>query len=178
MAWQVRSNGLIVTEAGDDLIVYDEEGSQIHTLNSLATSIWRQIDKADSIDDLAEKLGLSPDTVSTAIASLQNANLLTGRSGNHLPSPGMTRRRLMRGIGASGAVTLPIIVSVSAPRASMANSLCSGAVQLGGCETNGQECLIDDTECGGACIWTTIEHCPDGEFPLCTYLPGWMCVQG
>ena len=52
-----RQRGLIVDEVGDETIVFDEERREAHSLNRLASVVWRHCDGATSVPRLAELVG-------------------------------------------------------------------------------------------------------------------------
>lgn len=177
MSWQARVDGLIVTDVGEDLVVYDDDRQAIHTLNPLAATIWRRCDGTTSEEQMAAALGVSADTIAAAITLLHNALLITGTAGDRTPSPrphAVSRRRVMRQAGVAG-IALPAIVSITAPRAHAALSDCpDDAIPASECEDNeGVTCLVGSSgacgtctksvtlpeECGFFCVETTTWSC-------------------
>ena len=66
-----RYQDLVITETGDELLVYDETSHQIHHLNAEAASVWRLCDGVRSIDAIARDSGMSGRT-GAFLASVQS----------------------------------------------------------------------------------------------------------
>src|SRR5437764_271711 len=84
-----RSEDLVVEELGDELLVYDLTHDRAHSLSATAALVWRSCDGESTVDALSEDLRLDADTVTRALAQLDECKLLvTGPvTGN-----GFTRR--------------------------------------------------------------------------------------
>jgi hypothetical protein len=52
-----RRGGILVKQAGDELLVYDLEGHRPHSLNRAAAAAWRQLDGRTPVPELARRLG-------------------------------------------------------------------------------------------------------------------------
>jgi Coenzyme PQQ synthesis protein D (PqqD) len=110
-----RSAGLIVDGIGDELLVYDTSSHRAHSLNTVATAVWRACDGTRSPEQITAHTALDPATVELAL-----------NSGHE--STGISRRTALRRItvGAAGlAVALPVIRSITAPTAAMAAYNCT-----------------------------------------------------
>lgn len=177
MSWQARVDGLIVTDVGEDLVVYDDDRQAIHTLNPLAATIWRRCDGTTSEEQMAAALGVSADTIAAAITLLHNALLITGTAGDRTPSPrphAVSRRRVMRQAGVAG-IALPAIVSITAPRAHAALSDCpDDAIPASECTDNDGVACWKDSETCGRCTKTVIPP-PQGCGFLCVEGEAWSC---
>lgn len=149
---RARQDDLVITESGDELLIYDSRSHHIHHLNPLASAVWRACNEQHAVHDLVIETGATADAVMSALGLLGDADLLAG-SVNIEPSPrSVSRRRLVRKAALSGAM-VPVIISVSAPQASAANSLCPGALLTAAlCTAVGTPCLLPDGECG-ACYY-------------------------
>jgi hypothetical protein len=134
--------GLVTTEVGDDVLVYDQDSHQIHQLNASSAAVWRLCDGRRSVNDIALASKLTQDTVRIALARLADSNLLNGPLPVELRLTGQTRRKLMKRAALAGAGAT--IVSITAPLAAHAQSplrcargSCSGDV-AGECCPPGQ----------------------------------------
>jgi hypothetical protein len=111
-----RSQGLVVEELGDELLVYDLETDHAHSLGPEAAKVWRCCDGRTPVNVLRRQVELEAETVDRALEELAACDLLT--TATH-PAMGSTRRELtvkMAKLGAAVAAA-PLIVSVTAPPA-------------------------------------------------------------
>lgn len=165
-----RSEGLIVEEVGDELLIYDTETKYGHCLSPAAASIWHRCDGVTTIDRLcAGESSLDRETVDRALAELALCELLEVAK----PERGTTRRQLSSRamkIGAA-AVAAPLVLSVAAPTAMAAVTLnfclqfssinCGSGDSSEGCKTNGCCCCTPPVGPNGFknCV-DTFANCP------------------
>jgi hypothetical protein len=117
-----RRSDLLIDQVGDETIVYDQLRQEAHSLNRLASIVWRQNDGTRSVEELAElagaELGAPADQsiIEYALDKLATAHLLEGGA--------ITRRDVVRRMTFAGAaaVALPVVLSIAAPTAAMAAS--------------------------------------------------------
>ncbi len=138
---KARKNGLVIQEAGDEVLVYDLERNQAHCLNRTAAFVWRACDGTKSVPAIAEMLGkefsgkADEDLVWLAIDQLSNERLLEAEI--KLESNGLSRRAVIRRIGLAAAVALPVVAMLSFPSTSLAvtcsASFCGSDSPLNGC---------------------------------------------
>ncbi|HMG32372.1 MAG TPA: PqqD family peptide modification chaperone [Blastocatellia bacterium] len=145
---KARGEGLIVQPLMDELLVYDQQRHQAHCLNSTAAAVWRLCDGRSSIDEIAERASSNLDApvdrtiVLAALEQLGKRRLLEHRI--TLDQKGASRREVMRRIGLTAAVALPLVTSIVAPTAAQAATcLPSGSA----CSTSAQCC---SNICNGA----------------------------
>ena len=144
---QARTDGLIVEEMGEELLVYDTEDNSGHSLSSEAARVWRCCDGTTTVDELAGQLDLDTATVGRALEELNVAGLLSMPSLSP-KSNGHTRREVTFRFARTGAAaaSVPLVFSVLAPTAQAAVTLafCRSACGGGptGCTTDG---------CGDCC---------------------------
>jgi hypothetical protein len=135
---RARQQGLIVSELGAELLVYDLERHRAHRLNATAAAVWRacrntQTDEA-AASHVSSGLPLRArcDVVWLAVGRLSRAGLLAEPA---VRAPRLSRRRLLRLLGQ--AALLPVVVSIVAPTpAAAATCLPSGSA----CTSNSQCC--------------------------------------
>jgi hypothetical protein len=118
-----RSEGLIVEELGDEVLVYDSKVDVAHCLSPDAARVWRQCDGEASVETLTAHAGLSAERAEDALDELQRCNLL--EQPPTLAGDGHTRRELSLKVAKVGAAAaaVPLIVSVSAPTPAQAGTL-------------------------------------------------------
>ena len=120
-----RSEGLLIEQLPDEVLVYDLDRKKAHCLNSTAALIWNNCDGKTSVKDMVSILEkqskgkIQEDVVWFGLNQLRTARLIEGP-----PAPAnkerLSRRELVKRIGL--AVAVPTIVSVLAPQASAALS--------------------------------------------------------
>ncbi len=133
-----RVEGLITTETDSDVLIYDAEANELHTLNAAAAAVWRAADGSKSVAEIAVETALNAIAVEQALQQLTISNLLVnGVEG--LQSAG--RRRFLK---KAAIVSIPAIVSVSVPLAQAAASYC-GKPCLG--QNDSQTCKSPCNNC-------------------------------
>ncbi|MCE7874986.1 PqqD family protein [bacterium CPR1] len=126
-----RKRDLVVQELPGELLVYDLKTHTAHCLNETAYRVWTLCDGRASIAEITANLSrhfgkeLEPDVVWLALKELERVGLLEeyGRKPDFSPD----RREVLRKL-AQAAVVLPVVSSILAPRASIAQSVCSSAL--------------------------------------------------
>lgn len=132
---RARKEGLVVQDLPDETLVYDLERDRAHCLNQTAVFVWRQCDGKMSPREIALALTQKTETrvdeklVWLALDQLGRSHLLID-----LPVPppkiaSMNRRELVRVLGISAAVALPVVASIVAPVPAQA---ATGCVSSGG----------------------------------------------
>lgn len=141
-----RQDGLVVTDLPDETLVYDLQRHKAHCLNRTAALVWRACDGQTSIANLAARIQLelgepvTEDVVWLALDRLGQAHLLQERVSPPALLMGMSRREFLRKAAVASAVALPVVASLTAPRAAQAAS-CNASTgrNLGcQCDTNAQ----------------------------------------
>jgi hypothetical protein len=112
-----RSEGLIVEEIGDEVLVYDSNVDTAHCLSPDAARVWQRCDGRTPSDGLAAQVGLSAERVESALSELERCELLEEPGGH-------TRRQMgLKVVKAGAAVAAtPLIISVMAPTPAMATT--------------------------------------------------------
>jgi hypothetical protein len=112
VVYQQRTRGLIVTEAGAETIVYDEETKQVHSLNSAFGTVWSLCDGTRTESDIIVATGMTTADVRDALGQLSSVRLLQG--------PTADRRAFLKKAGASAGIGIGAIITVAAPAAAAA----------------------------------------------------------
>ena len=117
-----RSEGLVIEELGDELLVYDQASNHAHCLGAKAATVWRACNGDTKADALAPGLGLDEDDVRRALQELAECELLENGPPVLARNGGMTRRDLgfrVAKVGAAAAAA-PMIWSITAPTSAAA----------------------------------------------------------
>jgi hypothetical protein len=127
-----RSEGLLIKELPDEVLVYDLESHKAHCLNEAAALIWKQCDGHTTVKQLAGILqtryetSVDEDVVRFGLDQLGKAKLLEERSNvARQGAPGMSRRQLISRVGLAAVLAVPLITSIVAPTA-LAGTSCVG----------------------------------------------------
>jgi len=126
-----RTDELVVQKSGNEHLIYDLRTNKAICLNQTSALVWEHCDGKHSVSDISKelekKLGseVSEDLVLIAINQLEDEGLLLG--GNELAERfrGPTRREVIRKVGLTSMVALPVISAIVAPNAAHAQS-CVG----------------------------------------------------
>jgi Coenzyme PQQ synthesis protein D (PqqD) len=136
-----RTEGLVVEEIGDELLVYDLDTDEAHSLDPVAAAIWRACDGTTTTADIAARLNLDEGAVQATLKHLGELNLLTGEA--RVVAVTHSRRAVLRrGLvaGAAGAVAIPVIRSIVAPATADAISVCQATIPFGSPCAHNCEC--------------------------------------
>src|SRR5713101_2119140 len=147
---KARAAKLIVREFGDELLVYDKERHEAHCLNRTAALVWKKCDGRTSVKEISRRLAkemsdgegsFDERVVWHALEQFQRDHLLEERF--KVPAgllttinDGLNRRQMMRALGVTAVVALPLVTSIVAPTAAQA-ATCTGS---GGVCTSGAQC--------------------------------------
>jgi hypothetical protein len=124
---RARTDGLIVHELADEVLIYDLDRNETHCLNGAAAHVWQHCDGETTVATIASSLPhlgdsvVAEDAVRHALDQLSEARLLDEGSLAFLPS-GITRRDLIKRAGVTAAIALPLVSSMVAPTAAEAAS--------------------------------------------------------
>ena len=148
IAPRARTEGLIVHELSDEVLVYDEERDKAHCLNQTAALVWKYCDGKTSISGIAQQLGSDLKTehvdeklVWYALDQLGKDHLLQETIVPPAVLAGMGRRQVMRALGLAAVVAVPVVTSILAPTVKAASS----------CRAPGVACATSTQCCSGLC---------------------------
>ncbi len=158
-----RTEGLVVTELKDEVLVYDLQIHRAHCLNQAAAIVFKHCDGTKSVEELAglleREMGApaDPDHVWLALDRLGKAQLLRQRVKRPPGRGRLSRRELVRRVGI--AALLPVITSVVAPTpaeaAATCVSDCTGKPDFTACSStapaNCSTCVCMGGICLGGC---------------------------
>lgn len=134
-----RKENIVVQELKGEILIYDLKINKAFCLNETSALIWQMCDGNNSIGDISRKLSkklkapVTEDFVWLAIDQFQKDNLLDESQEIETRFNGLSRREAIRKVGFASMIALPVISSLIAPTAAMAQS-------AGSCPTFGQSC--------------------------------------
>lgn len=169
---KVRVADIVVQEFADEILIYDLKTNQAFCLNETSAMIWQLSDGKRSVSEITEIISqklnssVNEDVIWLAIDQLKKEKLL--ENGDDLPNhfAGVSRREVVKKIGISSLVILPIIATVTSPTAAQSNSTC---IPFGACTCNmlgflnGETCPSNDcmTNMTG-CVCGNLMNCMGG----------------
>lgn len=167
-----RSEGLVVTDLDDEILVYDKERDKAHCLNQTAALVWKYSDGKHTAAEIAarmqSKLRTSVDeqVVWFALRQLEQDHLLRDDLALPRSLAGITRREFVKKMGAVAVLAaLPSIHSITAPNA-------PGALS---CLPNGQQCTSSTQCCSQCCATSQVNPRGAGPAAIFTCQPSQNC---
>lgn len=128
-SYPVAAGGeLVVQELKDETLIYNLTNHKAYCLNATASFVWKRCDGETSVAEIARKLAkvenqpVSEEIVWLALEQLKEQNLLAASEKVSSPFGGMSRREVIRKVGLTTMMALPVISFLSAPPATAAAS--------------------------------------------------------
>ncbi len=155
-----RKDGLVIQELPDEVLVYDRERDRAHCLNETAAYVWQHCNGRNSTAQIARALGRKLDCsvdekiVWLALDQLDRNHLLERRPVAPPALLGINRRAMVRALGLTAAIAIPVVTSIVAPTPSQAATCTPSG---GACSTDAQCCSgclctgNGNTTCAGTC---------------------------
>jgi hypothetical protein len=184
---KARETELVVQELKDEVLIYDLTTNKAFCLNETSAAIWNLCDGKSSVSDITKQLSkqlkqpVTDDLVYLALDQFKQDDLLSGNNEIEIKFDRLSRREAIRKVGFASMVALPLISSLVAPTAAMAQSgsTCRQTEQtcgsgIGECCT-GNNC--EDTNDDGitTCCRQSGQPCADAPNSCCLDL---VCING
>jgi hypothetical protein len=172
---EARRHRLLIQDAGEELVLYDQDRHRAHRLNRAAALVWQNCDGVNTVADLTTRLRaeLSPVAnekwVWQALGRLGKAHLLKETVAPPAGAASLTRRQLLGSLPRTAALLalLPVVATMLTP-----SPLGAGPPPF--------DC--DENPCVNACkdMCKSNADCPPGN-PVCRVLdcqnPNCPCPQ-
>ncbi len=126
-----RAKDLVVQKSDNELLIYDLRRNKAIHLNETSAVVWELCDGKRSVSQISDEMSkrlrtlVSEELVWLAVLQfekdrlLENAEIIDGNTDR------LSRRELIRKVGFSSVIALPLISSIVAPSAAMAQSACT-----------------------------------------------------
>src|SRR4051812_20364 len=104
-----RTEGLVVQEMPDEVLVYDMKSNEAHCLNTTAAFIWQSCSGSNSVADIERMLAdknntaIDVDLVRLGVDELSTRGLIA----NPAPTSGLNRREVLKRIGLASVIAVP-----------------------------------------------------------------------
>jgi hypothetical protein len=149
---KARKENVITRELGDELLVYDEDRHEAYCFNRTAALVWKHCDGRTSIEQITAHLGkeikadfqtpIDERLVWLAISQFKRDHLLEDKV--EIPKAvlasvngQLNRRQVIRALGITAVVAVPLVSSIVAPTAAQAATCIP---QNGACVSTAQCC--------------------------------------
>jgi Coenzyme PQQ synthesis protein D (PqqD) len=145
------SQDILVQELPDELLIYKLKTHKAMSLNKTVAAVWQNCNGQNTIPQITEsvsrkfKTTVTEEIVLLALETLSQSDLLIsqGEAQETTFIPNVSRREVIRRAALSTAVALPVIASLSAPKAARAASNPNLLA-------DGTPCTLD-TQCQSGC---------------------------
>jgi len=163
-----RRDDLVVQETDDEVLVYDLKTNKASCLNSTASLVWKQCDGTKNVEEITEAVSaaveatVSEDLVKLALSELSTNRLLVRPHSEDSFPDRLSRRQLVKKIGLSSAIAVPVVISLLAPPAYAQASACNIGVTC--------TCTISGMDAGGfgmACAPPNTGGCSTATMCVC-----------
>lgn len=147
-----RANDVVIQELGKEILIYNLKTNKAYSLNETCSIVYNSCDGKTAFDDLKIKHKFTDDIIYLALDELKKDNLIETDNSIISPFAGMNRREVIRKVGLTSMIALPVILSLVAPTAAMAQS--GKKANCASCTTN--------AECASGNCATTSAICKAG----------------
>lgn len=123
-----RQKNLVVQDFENEVLIYDLGSNKAFCLNQTSALVWQFSNGRNSVADIADlmskkmKILVSEEVVWLALDQLKKDNLLENYEEFDINFNGLTRRQVIKKVGLASMIALPLVSSVVAPSAAMAQS--------------------------------------------------------
>ncbi|HYP26527.1 MAG TPA: PqqD family peptide modification chaperone [Blastocatellia bacterium] len=145
---RARKDAVVEYRLDDELLVYDLKRHKAFCLNETAALIWKHCDGRTDLARLAEILGeehgapVDESVLWLGLRELSRSKLLEQPLVPPVENGKFSRREAIKRLGISAAMTLPLVLSITAPV----------AAQTGTCLPPGAMCATDSQCCSNMCM--------------------------
>lgn len=132
---KTRTENIVVQEIENEILIYDLETNKAFCLNETSALIYQLCDGKKSVEEISQHIKqklnqpISEDLIWLALDNFKKDNLFEEGEQIEIDFGGLTRRQIIKKVGLASMIALPVVASVIAPSAAMAQS---GGVLLGG----------------------------------------------
>jgi hypothetical protein len=116
-----------VQRVGEEVLLYDEQRHEAFCLNPTSAAVWDLATGRNTVADISRAASLALGTpvpepvVEFALAGLREQRLLQDPP---ILQPAVSRRAMMRSLGATSLLLVPVVAAIVAPKAAQAYTGC------------------------------------------------------
>ena len=167
---KARVDNLVVQEFSNEILVYDLTNNKALCLNETSALVFQLCNGIRTIAEISDSMSkklrvkVSEDFVRLAIEELKKENLLENADQLNNHFAGLSRREIVKKVGLTTIIALPVISSVVAPSAAMAQScalLAPGAIIQNFCDSTTSGCQLNaGNQCCSGMAVSVSQPCP------------------
>lgn len=122
------TDNLVIKELKDETLVYNLKTNKVYCLSRTTALVWQLCDGTKSVGEISQLLSkklnstAGEDLIWLALKQLQKEKLIVDNDEITARFRGMTRREVIRRVGLTTMLALPLISAVAAPTAAHASS--------------------------------------------------------
>lgn len=137
-----KTSQILIQQLDNELLIYDLKTNRAFCLNETSAIIFQLCDGTRTVPEISQTLNktsdpfISEELIWLALDGFKKEDLLEESDRIDIDFNGLTRRKVIQRIGMASMVALPLISSVVAPSAALAQSQavnCSGTPLAAGC---------------------------------------------
>lgn len=119
---QTRIDNIVVQNLPKEVLIYDLLTDKAFCLNETSAIVYNSCNGKTTFSRLKTESKLTDDVIFLALDELKRADLLEKDADYNSPFAGMSRREVIRKVGLSSLIALPVISTLVAPTAANAQS--------------------------------------------------------
>lgn len=162
-----RKDDLVIQEMGGEILVYDLRTNKAICLNQTSALVWQNCDGTKDALEIAKSIenqlgsSVKEDLVWFALNQLKEETLLDNQEKIDEKFSGLSRREVIKKIGLTSMVAIPVVASLVAPIAAHAQT-CTPPLN----RANGTACT-QSCQCSSGCCRSSGNQCGPSSQP-CT----------
>ena len=145
-----RKDDLVVQELNGEVLIYDLRENKAFCLNETSALVWQSCDGSKTAGEIGKELG-NEDMVWLALNDLKREKLVEHELTTPAKFVGMSRREVVKSLGMSSMLALPMIAALVAPVAAQGASNCGTPCNTGPGDIGHSGCMAPGAEVCGWC---------------------------
>jgi hypothetical protein len=119
---EARTTEIVENELDKEILIYDLRIDKAYALNETSKIVFKACSNKLTFDELKHRYRFTDDLIYLALDGLKKENLLEGDYIS--PFAGMNRREVIKKVGLTSIIALPVIFALIAPTAAHSASGC------------------------------------------------------
>jgi hypothetical protein len=175
---KTRNENIVVQEMENEILIYDLKTNKAFCLNATSAMIWQMCNGTRTVAEIGQSLSkkldesVSEDLIWLALDNFKKNNLLENNKEFAVNFKGLNRRQVVKKIGLTSMIALPVIASIIAPSAAMA---FSGFANCAACTTQSQ-CVSNNCLNMVCSVGTTNSFAPNTMLGAAFSVPSATCT--
>lgn len=155
---KARKEDLVIQELDNEILIYDLNSKKALCLNESVALVWQACDGTKDISEIRKSLvkqlnlAVSDDFIWLALEQLKKENLIANKDEVNADFGGMSRREVIRKIGLTSVIALPVITGLVTPVAAQTASCSTTVGCTGGNRPSGCNCSNNNNCTSNSCV--------------------------